>query len=77
MTETTQSSSHEVIRSAMDHCRAGHTIHIVLPDNEVTIDAEKGEITYTFTVTRSDGSTAEIEGIAVWKLLSDHEFRID
>jgi hypothetical protein len=66
-------------KRAMDDIRNGRTVAIELDyiDEVVEIHAEKGETLYTFYCTREDGSTDEIAGIVVRKLLIEHEFHIE
>lgn len=73
MSETT----HTAIVAAMDSCRNGDDIVIDLPSGEISITAEQNGDTYTYTATLSDDSTTEVEGIAVWKHISDHEYRVE
>jgi hypothetical protein len=65
-------------KMAMDSIRAGRTVEIDLDyiNEVVEIHAEMGDVLYTFFVTREDGSTDEIAGMVVRKLLIEYEFRI-
>lgn len=69
----------ESMRKAMDNIRDGATVAIDVDylDEVVKVHAEKGDTLYTFYCTRADGSTDEVAGIVVRKLLIDHEFHID
>jgi hypothetical protein len=75
----TQNADNE-IKHAMDRCRAGRTIVIGLPNGETChVTAEKGmdDIIHTYHLTRADGSTTEVESLAVWNLISKRNFRMD
>lgn len=69
-------NNHEEILRAMDSCRNGNVVDIELPDKEISITTKQRDVYYTFYATRPDGSTVEVEGIAVRKLLIDYDFRI-
>lgn len=70
-------SQHEDILRAMNRCRAGRTLSFDLPNGEIAIEADCDDVYYSYYCTREDGSTKAIDGIQVWKLVSNHEFKIE
>jgi hypothetical protein len=71
---TKQRTPHERITNAMERCRNGHEIHIELPEQTVTIRCERDDIRHRFIIKYRN---KEIGALAVWKLISNHEVRID
>lgn len=65
-------------KMAMDRIRDGRTVAIDLDylDETVEIHAEMGETLYTFYVTREDGTTDEISGTLVLRLMIEYEFTV-
>ena len=67
----------ETPRDALDACRNGAEIVIDHPAGEIAVTAEKDHDVFYQFYTHSGGETTAVEGIAVRRLVINHEFRID